>query len=270
MVSAWATSTARIVWACAVRNCRRVGPDRRGAGSMSSALSGTRSAPSSSTRANSRNRGRIGCGGAGCGRDGPGPSGAAGCADTTSAQGGATADGLVDLCHGPLGLRSNQALHGGRTIFLSPRGVRETLLMDAYRWTRMGTMVHVSPQVNGHGRVLTSTDRQLRKTGWSFPPLRPRPRRARAPRPVREDLRRPAAGRGAARPGTHAGPMSRPMASRWPACTRSTIAPSATTTDNRVSGKAGEPHCANRVVTRKRCTGIATARASWSVLSAFG
>jgi hypothetical protein len=32
-VSTWAKSTARIAWACADRNCRQVGPDRRGAGS---------------------------------------------------------------------------------------------------------------------------------------------------------------------------------------------------------------------------------------------
>jgi hypothetical protein len=33
-VSTWAKSTARIAWACAERNCRQVGPDRCGAGSM--------------------------------------------------------------------------------------------------------------------------------------------------------------------------------------------------------------------------------------------
>ena len=33
-VSTWKKSTARIAWACARRNCRQVGPDRRGAGSM--------------------------------------------------------------------------------------------------------------------------------------------------------------------------------------------------------------------------------------------
>ena len=38
MVSTWAKSTARIAWACAVRNCRQVGPDRRGAGSMPAPL----------------------------------------------------------------------------------------------------------------------------------------------------------------------------------------------------------------------------------------
>ena len=32
-MSTWAKSTARIAWACAVRNCRQVGPERRGAGS---------------------------------------------------------------------------------------------------------------------------------------------------------------------------------------------------------------------------------------------
>ena len=32
-MSTWAKSTARIAWACADRNCRQVGPDRRGAGS---------------------------------------------------------------------------------------------------------------------------------------------------------------------------------------------------------------------------------------------
>src|SRR6185312_4471221 len=32
-VSTWAKSIARIAWACAERNCRQVGPDRRGAGS---------------------------------------------------------------------------------------------------------------------------------------------------------------------------------------------------------------------------------------------
>ena len=37
-MSTWAKSTARIAWACAVRNCRQVGPDRRGAGSMPAAL----------------------------------------------------------------------------------------------------------------------------------------------------------------------------------------------------------------------------------------
>ena len=34
MVSTWAKSTARIVWACAARNWRQLGPLRRGAGSM--------------------------------------------------------------------------------------------------------------------------------------------------------------------------------------------------------------------------------------------
>ena len=29
-MSTWAKSTARIAWACAARNCRQVGPDRRG------------------------------------------------------------------------------------------------------------------------------------------------------------------------------------------------------------------------------------------------
>ena len=33
-MSTWAKSTARIAWACAARNCRQVGPDRSGAGSM--------------------------------------------------------------------------------------------------------------------------------------------------------------------------------------------------------------------------------------------
>jgi hypothetical protein len=33
IVSTWAKSTVRIVWACKARNCRHVGPDRRGAGS---------------------------------------------------------------------------------------------------------------------------------------------------------------------------------------------------------------------------------------------
>ena len=32
-MSRWAKSTARIAWACADRNWRQVGPDRRGAGS---------------------------------------------------------------------------------------------------------------------------------------------------------------------------------------------------------------------------------------------
>ena len=32
-MSTWTKSTARIVWACAARNCRQVGPDRSGAGS---------------------------------------------------------------------------------------------------------------------------------------------------------------------------------------------------------------------------------------------
>jgi hypothetical protein len=37
-VSTWAKSTARIAWACVVRNCRQVGPDRRGVGSRLAAL----------------------------------------------------------------------------------------------------------------------------------------------------------------------------------------------------------------------------------------
>ena len=37
-MSTWAKSTARIAWACAARNCRQVGPDRRGAGSMPAAF----------------------------------------------------------------------------------------------------------------------------------------------------------------------------------------------------------------------------------------
>ena len=37
-MSTWAKSTARIAWACADRNCRQVGPDRRGAGSSPGAL----------------------------------------------------------------------------------------------------------------------------------------------------------------------------------------------------------------------------------------
>jgi hypothetical protein len=32
MVSTWAKSTERIAWACAARNWRQVGPDRRGGG----------------------------------------------------------------------------------------------------------------------------------------------------------------------------------------------------------------------------------------------
>ena len=37
-MSTWAKSTARIAWACAARNWRQVGPDRRGAGSMPGGL----------------------------------------------------------------------------------------------------------------------------------------------------------------------------------------------------------------------------------------
>jgi hypothetical protein len=37
-VSTWAKSIARIAWVCAARNCRQVGPDRRGAGSMSAVV----------------------------------------------------------------------------------------------------------------------------------------------------------------------------------------------------------------------------------------
>ena len=38
MVSTWAKSTVRIAWACAARNCRQLGPDRRGAGSIPAAF----------------------------------------------------------------------------------------------------------------------------------------------------------------------------------------------------------------------------------------
>jgi len=37
-VSTWAKSIARIAWACAVKNCRQLGPDRWGAGSMPAAF----------------------------------------------------------------------------------------------------------------------------------------------------------------------------------------------------------------------------------------
>jgi hypothetical protein len=37
-VSTWAKSTARMAWACAVRNCFEVGPDRGGAGSILAAF----------------------------------------------------------------------------------------------------------------------------------------------------------------------------------------------------------------------------------------